>query len=169
MSNIKNKAKNIKLIATDIDGVWTDARMYYSAEGDKMKSFSTYDGMGVQLLKKAGIPLIIMTSEDTEIVAKRAQKLGINRVYQGENKKLERLKEICVELDITLDEVAYIGDDVNDLDVLLAVGLSAMPPNSPILDQFNPDYLTTRSGGNGAFRDFVDFILSQQSQISNFP
>jgi len=155
-------AKNIKLVGTDIDGVWTDARMYYSADGDIMKTFSTYDGMGVQLLRDAGIPLIIMTGEDTEIVTKRAQKLGIDRIFQGENEKLKRLKEVCAELDITLDEVAYIGDDVNDLDVLRAVGLSAMPPNSPILNQFTPDYLTTRSGGDGAFRDFVDFILSQQ-------
>jgi YrbI family 3-deoxy-D-manno-octulosonate 8-phosphate phosphatase len=155
-------ATNIKLVGTDIDGVWTDARMYYSADGDIMKSFSTYDGMGVQLLREAGIPLIIMTSENTEIVAKRAQKLGIKRVYQGENEKLERLKKVCAELDITLDQVAYIGDDMNDLDVLRAVGLSAMPPNSPILDQFSPDHLTTHSGGDGAFRDFVDFILSQQ-------
>jgi len=155
-------AKNIKLVGTDIDGVWTDARMYYTADGDMMKSFSTYDGMGVQLLREAGIPLIIITGENTETVARRAKKLGIDRVFQGENEKLKRLKEVCVELDINLDEVAYIGDDVNDLDVLRAVGLSAMPPNSPILDQFNPDYLTTRSGGDGAFRDFVDFILSQQ-------
>ena len=159
---MSNSAKNIKLVGTDIDGVWTDARMYYSADGDIMKSFSTYDGMGVQLLREAGIPLIIMTGEDTEIVAIRAKKLGIGRIFQGENEKLKRLKEVCAELDITLDEVAYIGDDVNDLDVLRAVGFSAMPPNSPILDQFSPDYLTNRSGGNGAFRDFVDFILSQQ-------
>ena len=155
-------AKNIKLVGTDIDGVWTDARMYYSADGDIMKSFSTYDGMGVQLLREAGIPLIIMTGEDTEIVAKRAQKLGIDRIFQGENEKLKRLKEVCTEFGITLDEVAYIGDDLNDVDVLQAVGISAMPPNSPILDQFTPDYLTTRSGGDGAFRDFVDFILSQK-------
>jgi YrbI family 3-deoxy-D-manno-octulosonate 8-phosphate phosphatase len=155
-------AKNIKLVGTDIDGVWTDARMYYSADGDIMKSFSTYDGMGVKLLREAGIPLIIITGEDTEIVTKRAKKLGIDFIFQGENEKLRRLKEVCKELDITLDEVAYIGDDVNDLDVLQAVGISAMPPNSPILDQFNPDYLTTRCGGDGAFRDFVDFILSQK-------
>ena len=159
---MSNSAKNIKLVGTDIDGVWTDARMYYSADGDILKSFSTYDGMGVQLLREAGIPLIIMTGENTEIVAMRAQKLGIDRIFQGENEKLKRLKEVCAELDITLGEVAYIGDDVNDLDILRAVGISAMPPNSPILDQFSPDYLTNRSGGNGAFRDFVDFILSQQ-------
>ena len=159
---MSNSAKNIKLVGTDIDGVWTDARMYYSADGDILKSFSTYDGMGVQLLREAGIPLIIMTGENTEIVAMRAEKLGIDRIFQGENEKLNRLKEVCAELDITLGEVAYIGDDVNDLDILRAVGISAMPPNSPILDQFSPDYLTNRSGGNGAFRDFVDFILSQQ-------
>ena len=159
---MSNSAKNIKLVGTDIDGVWTDARMYYSADGDIIKSFSTYDGMGVQLLREAGIPLIIMTGENTEIVAMRAQKLGIDRIFQGENEKLKRLKEVCAELDITLGEVAYIGDDVNDLDILRAVGISAMSPNSPILDQFSPDYLTNRSGGNGAFRDFVDFILSQQ-------
>ena len=159
---MSTSAKNIKLVGTDIDGVWTDARMYYSADGDIMKSFSTYDGMGVQLLRDAGIPLIIMTGENTKIVAKRAQKLGIDRIFQGENEKLKRLKEVCSELNIRLDEVAYIGDDVNDLDVLKSVGLSAMPPNSPILNQFTPDYLTTRSGGDGAFRDFVDFILSQE-------
>ena len=159
---MSSTTKNIKLVGTDIDGVWTDARMYYSADGDIMKSFSTYDGMGVQLLHEAGIPLIIMTSENTEIVAKRAKKLGIPLIFQGENEKLKRLKEVSAGLDITLDEVAYIGDDMNDLDVLRAVGLSAMPPNSPILDQFTPDHLTTRSGGDGAFRDFVDFILSQQ-------
>ena len=159
---MKNSAKNIKLVGTDIDGVWTNSRMYYSADGDIMKSFSTYDGMGVQLLREAGIPVIIMTGENTKIVARRAQKLGINRIFQGENKKLKRLKEVCSELNITLDEVAYLGDDINDLEVLRAVGISGMPPNSPILDQFDSDYITTRAGGDGAFRDFVDFILSQQ-------
>ncbi len=159
MSKLK---KTIKLVGTDIDGVWTDARMYYSADGDIMKSFSTYDGMGVELLRQVNIPLVIMTSENTEIVTKRAEKLGVTHVYQGETQKLDRLKEVCKELEISLDEVAYIGDDVNDLDVLKSVGLSAMPPNSPILNQFSPDYLTSRPGGDGAFRDFVDFILSNK-------
>ena len=152
-------AKNIKLVGTDIDGVWTDARMYYSADGDIMKSFSTYDGMGVELLKKAGIPVVIMTSENTQIVTQRAKKLGINYLYQGEKQKLKCLQNLCKELDISLKEVAYIGDDLNDLEVLRSVGLSAMPSNSPILNQFNPDYLTNCKGGDGAFREFVDFIL----------
>ena len=152
-------ATNIKLVGTDIDGVWTDARMYYSADGDIMKSFSTYDGMGVQLLREAGIPLIIMTSENTGIVAKRAQKLGINRVYQGENEKLKRLKEVCAELDITLDEVAYIGDDVNDIEISKLVGLSASPLDGVTQFKKNVDYICKNRGGNGAFREFVDLII----------
>ena len=103
MSKLK---KTIKLVGTDIDGVWTDARMYYSADGDIMKSFSTYDGMGVELLRQVNIPLVIMTSENTEIVTKRAEKLGVTHVYQGETQKLDRLKEVCKELEISLDEVA---------------------------------------------------------------
>ena len=152
--------KNIKLVATDIDGVWTDARMYYSSDGDVMKSFSTYDGMAVELLRKAGIPVIIITSENTKIVYERAKKLGIKYLFQGENQKLNCLQNLCNDLKITLNEVAYIGDDLNDLDVLKSVGLSAIPPNSPLLNKFKPNYTTSRSGGEGAFRDFVDFILS---------
>lgn len=152
--------KNIKLVATDIDGVWTDARMYYSSDGDVMKSFSTYDGMAVELLRKAGIPVIIITSENTKIVYERAKKLGIKYLFQGENQKLNCLQDLCNDLKITLNEVAYIGDDLNDLDVLKSVGLSAIPPNSPLLNKFKPNYTTSRNGGEGAFRDFVDFILS---------
>lgn len=152
--------KNIKLVATDIDGVWTDARMYYSSDGDVMKSFSTYDGMAVELLRKVGIPVIIITSENTKIVYERAKKLGIKYLFQGENQKLNCLQNLCNDLKITLNEVAYIGDDLNDLDVLESVGLSAIPPNSPLLNKFKPNYTTSRSGGEGAFRDFVDYILS---------
>ena len=159
-SLIGEKAKKIKLVVTDIDGVWTDGRMYYSPDGDFMKAFSTYDGMGVLLLRKKGIETAILTSEETEIVKKRAEKLKIKHCYQGEKNKLSRLKKICQTMNISLENVAYIGDDVNDLDVLKLVGLSAMPANSPILDKFTPDFVTTRQGGYGAFREFVDLILS---------
>ena len=156
----KDRLARIKLVATDIDGVWTDARMYYSKEGDVMKAFSTYDGMAVQQLRGRQIDVAILTSENSPIVQKRAEKLGVEYVYLGETQKLKRIKYLCKILDITLDEVAYIGDDLNDLEVLKAVGFSAMPPNSPILHLFRPDYLTMRRGGEGAFRDFVEEILS---------
>ncbi len=149
-------------MATDIDGVWTDAKMYYTKDGDYMKAFSTYDGMGASELMKANYTVMIMTSENTEIVKQRAEKLGIDLVFQGGGEKLDKLQKVCDEMGITLDNVAYIGDDLNDLNVLKNVGLSAMPPNSPILNIISPDFITTRSGGNGAFRDLADLILSQK-------
>ena len=153
------KSKNIKLIATDIDGVWTDAKMHYTEDGEYMKSFSTYDGMATALLKKEEIQIAILTSENSQIVKSRAKKLGIRYVYINEKEKLFRLKYLCNRLNITSDEVAYIGDDVNDLEVLKYVGLSAMPCTSPILDAFNPNYITKREGGEGAFREFSDLII----------
>ena len=157
-----DRARAIKLVATDIDGVWTDAKMYYSAEGDFLKAFSTYDGMAVRLLRDEGIPVAIVTSEQTEIVKRRAEKLNIEHVFLGETDKLGRVTQLCAELGIEMEEVAYIGDDVNDVEVLQAVGLSAMPCNSPALDRFTPDLVTERAGGDGAFREFVDLILKHR-------
>jgi len=154
--------KKIKLVATDIDGVWTDAKMYYTDSGEYMKAFSTYDGMATSLLKNKNIEVAILTSENSNIVKERAKKLNIKYVYINENEKLLRIKYLCNRLGISLDEVAYIGDDINDLDVLKNVGISAMPINSPILNEFTPDYITKKTGGKGAFREFVDLILKYQ-------
>jgi YrbI family 3-deoxy-D-manno-octulosonate 8-phosphate phosphatase len=158
---MKNK-NNIKLVATDIDGVWTDARMHYTENGDFMKSFSTYDGMAVQLLREKNIETVIITSEDSNIVLQRAKKLNILNVYIGEKNKLDRIKKICLQKQIDLTDVAYIGDDLNDIDILNEVGFSALTHNSPIKEQIKVDYITKTSGGNGAFREFVDLILKDR-------
>ena len=152
---------NIKLVATDIDGVWTDAKMHYTEDGDFMKSFNTYDGMGVEMLRNKNIETIIMTSENSNIVLKRAKKLKIKNVYIGEKNKLERLKKICSDKKIELNEVAYIGDDINDIEVLNNVGFSALSNNSPIKNQIKVDYITEKKGGDGAFREFVEVILKE--------
>ena len=115
------KMNNIKLIATDIDGVWTDAKMYYNEKGDYMKAFSTYDGMAVEILRKKKIPVAILTSEDSKIVLQRAKKLNIKEVYIDEKEKLKRMKYLCKKMKIKMSQVAYIGDDLNDLEVLKAV------------------------------------------------
>ena len=156
------KTTEIKLVATDIDGVWTNSIMYYTKDGDCMKAFNTYDGMGVQLLREIGIPTIIITSENSEIVLRRAEKLLIEDVYINEKDKLSRLKSVCIEKNILLNNVAYIGDDLNDLEVLQNVALSAMPKNSPIFDRFSPDYITNRKGGQGAFREFAEYIINNR-------
>ena len=162
MENLIDKARKIKLVGTDIDGVWTDAKMYVTPDGEWMKAFSTYDGMATAMLKDKGIIVAILTGENSDVVVARAEKLKIDEVYVDEHEKLKRLTYLTKKYEITMDEVAFIGDDVNDLDVLNAVGFSAMAGNSPILDQFSPDYVTIRPGGNGAFREFADIILNAQ-------
>jgi len=157
-----NSKNNIKLVATDIDGVWTDAKMYYTENGDFMKSFNTYDGMAVQLLREKNIETVIITSENSNIVLQRAKKLNIENVTIGEKNKLKRIKKICADKNINLNEVAYIGDDINDIDVLKEVGFSALTSNSPIKKQIKVDYITNRKGGDGAFREFVDLILKEK-------
>jgi len=162
MEDLIKKAKNIKLVATDIDGVWTDSRMYVTPEGEWMKAFSTYDGMAVSMLQKKGIIVAILTSENTDIVRARAEKLNIDEVYVDEHEKLKRLIYLSKKYELSMNEVAYIGDDVNDLEALKAVGLSALSGNSPIQDKFTPNYITKRNGGQGAFREFSDLILNAQ-------
>ena len=162
MANLKEKAKRIKLVGTDIDGVWTDSKMYVTPEGEWMKAFSTYDGMATAMLRDKEIIVAILTGENSDVVIARAEKLQIDEVYVDEHEKLKRLIYLTKKYDITMDEVAYIGDDINDLAVLKAVGFSALAGNSPIQDQFTPDYVTTRHGGNGAFREFADIILNTQ-------
>ena len=162
MADLIAKAKKVKLVGTDIDGVWTDARMYVTPEGEWMKAFSTYDGMATAMLKKKGIIVAILTGENSDIVISRAEKLNIDEVYVDEHEKLKRLIYLTKKYSISMDEVAFIGDDTNDLEVLNAVGFSALAGNSPIIDKFAPDYITTRHGGNGAFREFSDIILNAQ-------
>ena len=110
--------------------------------------------------KESKIEVAILTSEDSNIVKQRAKKLGIKFVYINEKEKFLRMKYLCNRLEINLDEVAYIGDDINDLELLQNVGFSAMPINSPILNQFTPNYITKKSGGEGAFREFAEYILN---------
>ena len=162
MNDLIEKAHKIKLVGTDIDGVWTDSKMYVTPDGEWMKAFSTYDGMATAMLKEKGIIVAILTGENSDVVIARTEKLQIDEVYVDEHEKLKRLTYLTKKYDITMDEVAYIGDDVNDLEVLKAVGFSALAGNSPIQDQFTPDYVTTRHGGNGAFREFADIILNAQ-------
>ena len=161
---IFSKAKKIKLIATDIDGVWTDSKMYYSKEGVFMKSFSTYDGMGASVLLKHKFIVVMITSEyeNIEILKARAKQLQIKEVYYNEQDKLSRIKYLSNKYNISLDNIAYIGDDLNDLEVLKIVGLSAMPPQSPIINLFKPDIITENKGGEGAFRNLADIILKSQ-------
>ncbi len=154
--------RGIRLFATDVDGVLTDAGMYYSESGDEWKKFNTRDGMGIKLLQKAGLTTAIITQESTKIVMRRAQKLTIPEVHQGAYDKLAVLRDLIARHGLTMEQVAYIGDDVNDLQALGAVGFSASPADGmpPVLKTVR--YVCKKNGGEGAVREVADLILAAQ-------
>ena len=146
----------------DVDGVLTDAGMYYAQDGNEIKKFSTYDGKGIELLKKAGIKTAIITSENTKIVENRAKKLKIDYLYQGVQDKVKIAKKICALEGINLDHCAYIGDDINDIDLLEIVGYASCPKNARHhVKNINNIIKLDSYGGNGAVRDFIEMILNK--------
>lgn len=157
---------DIKLIAMDVDGVLTDAGMYYSEDGDELKKFNTRDGKGIELARNAGIKTALITQERTKIVEKRAAKLGINYVYQGIKDKVKVIEEIALKENLTMKQIAYIGDDVNDIPVLKTVGISFAPNDASVEVKRIVNYITSRKGGEGAVREMVDVILGK-NQVNN--
>ncbi len=155
----------IKLVLTDIDGVWTDGGMYYDQTGNELKKFNTSDSAGVVFLRLLEIPVGIITGENTQIVQRRANKLKISHLYMGVMNKLEVAKKLCAELNISLQEVAYIGDDLNDAVLLEAVGFSAIPANAPTYMNKYAQLRLSKSGGNGAFREFVETLLQNENLL----
>lgn len=157
--------KKPKLILTDIDGVWTDGGMYYDNLGNEWKKFNTSDSAGILFLKFLDIPIVIISGEDTEIVRRRAKKLNIKHFYLGVKDKVMVAQKLCKEYDISLSEVAYIGDDINDIQLLQKVGLSAAPNNAPEYIKDKVDFVISKNGGDGAFREFVEIIIEKFSNI----
>ncbi|MBR4532293.1 N-acylneuraminate cytidylyltransferase [bacterium] len=154
--------KKIKLFLSDVDGVQTDGGMYYSENGGELKKFNTRDGMAFQMLREAGIKTGIITSEETAIVANRAKKLKADYLCQGkrEGGKLAAALEICQKEGITLEEVAYIGDDINCYELLSSVGVAACPSDACEKVKNIPDiHILTRKGGDACVREFVEHLL----------
>jgi len=148
-----------KLVLTDIDGVWTDGGMYYDQTGNEWKKFHTYDSAGVLFCQQNNIPVGIITGEETEIVKRRAEKLKVDYLFQGVKNKLEVVQNLCKKLNIALDNVAYIGDDLNDVELLKNVGISATPSSAPEYIKKLASLTTLKAGGEGAFREFVEKLL----------
>jgi len=149
-----------KLVLTDIDGVWTDGGMYYDQTGNEWKKFHTYDSAGVLLCHHHNIPVGIITGEETAIVQRRAEKLKVDYLFQGVTDKLAVAKTLCHTLHITLGEVAYIGDDLNDLPLLEKAGWAAAPSSAPQTIRDKVAWTTEKAGGEGAFREFVERLLA---------
>ena len=152
--------KKIKLLVLDVDGTMTDGGVYITEKGEQFKKFNARDGMGIKLAERAGITVgIISHSLVTEMVTSRANTLGMKYFYIGQEPKLGILKNWLEELELTLDEVAYIGDDINDLEIMQAVGISVCPADAVGHIQRIADIKLSRKGGEGAVREFIDEYL----------
>lgn len=151
-----------KLILTDIDGVWTDGGMYYNGTDVELKKFHTYDSAGVLFAHHMGIPVGILTGENTEIVRRRANKLKVDYLYLGVSDKVAVTLELCRELDIELKDVAYIGDDLNDMPLLRKVGWAGVPASAPEYVKSLATIQLSKKGGDGVFREFVEVLLTEE-------
>lgn len=154
--------KKIRLFATDVDGTLTDGGMYCSDSGDQIRKFNAWDGLGLVLLKHAGIVVAFITMDHAPLVSLRADRLGISEVHQGVRDKLAALKELSLKYDLGFEEIAYMGDDVNDVPALQAVGFSATPANGRDQVRRTVRYVCNANGGEGAVREVADMILAAQ-------
>lgn len=156
-----------KLILTDIDGVWTDGGMYYDGTNIELKKFNTYDSAGVLFAHHLGIPVGILTGENTEIVRRRANKLKMDYLFLGVKDKVAVAQTLCDELKIQLKDVAYVGDDINDMLLLKKVGWAGVPSSAPDYVRVLATVKLAKRGGEGVFREFVETIITQD-RINQF-
>ena len=155
-----DRARKVRLLCVDVDGVLTDAGMYYGPDGEVLKKFNTRDGMGLARLREAGVAVAIISGEDSAIVHARAAKLKIDDVFCGAANKRDAIDELCARHGLGLDEVAFIGDDLNDLPALECVGLACAVADAAEPVQSAAHYVTQRRGGDGAVREVCEFLIA---------
>ena len=164
MKKIQAKAKKIKFLILDVDGVLTDGKIIYDSEGKEMKFFNVLDGLGIVLLKREGIRTAIITAKASKVVTRRSKDMQIVKVYQNISDKKAAYKEILKEFCLCDDQVCFMGDELIDLPVLVRVGFSVAVANAVPEVKREVDYITKRSGGQGAVREVVEIILKSQNK-----
>jgi 3-deoxy-D-manno-octulosonate 8-phosphate phosphatase (KDO 8-P phosphatase) len=156
---LRSRLSEVKLLALDVDGVLTDGGLYYTDKGEEIKKFNVKDGLGIKLLITSGIEVAIISASNSTSVLHRAKKLGINHTFLGVEDKLLTLDNLCKKLNITLEQVAYIGDDLNDIVVLQAVGCPLTVADAMSANKALAIYVTKQAGGQGAVREICDHFL----------
>jgi 3-deoxy-D-manno-octulosonate 8-phosphate phosphatase (KDO 8-P phosphatase) len=162
MMQVEDRAKNIKLIVFDVDGVMTDGSLYLCDDGQEFKAFNSHDGLGMKMLKASGVEMAIITGRSSNVVVKRAENTGVAHFYQGVEDKLEALEHLAQKLGLELSQCAFMGDDVVDLPPMRRSGLALTVPAAPPLVKQHAHYVTTREGGSGAVREVVELIMQAQ-------
>jgi 3-deoxy-D-manno-octulosonate 8-phosphate phosphatase (KDO 8-P phosphatase) len=165
-STAEEKARQVRLMIFDVDGILTDGSLHFNPQGECIKTFNVLDGQGIKLLQNAGIATAIISARKSEIVSKRASDLGITHVKQGIHDKHSAFVELCAELQIDMQHCGFIGDDVIDLPILMRAGFAASVPNAHVEVKSRVDYVTQACGGKGAAREICDFILKSQDKYA---
>ena len=160
-----SRAKSIRLIAFDVDGVMTDGGLYLSDSGEEFKRFNSLDGHGLKMLRASGVEPAIITGRTSRCVEMRAQNLGIKHLYQGVENKLAAMQDLLGKLNLAFDVAAFMGDDVVDLPVMRRVALSASVPEAPQVVRDHAHYVTRCKGGNGAVREVCELLMSAQNTL----
>lgn len=166
-SDVMERARNIRLLILDVDGVLTDGQLYFSEHGESLKAFNTLDGQGIKLLQQQGIEVGIVSGRQSGALQQRADALGIQLLAQGREDKLTALQELLVQRPCPLDQIACAGDDLPDLLIMTRIGLPLAVPNAHESIHRIAAACTQRSGGHGAVRDIADFLLRAQGRYEH--
>lgn len=159
-----SSARDIRVIVSDVDGVWTDGKIIYAGDRSEIKSFNVRDGLGAKLAQRAGITIVLLTSRSSPALVRRAKELEITELHQGATNKLTACEEILQKLSVTFDEVLYIGDDLPDLAPMLRAGLSAAPADAASEVHRAATWKLNAGGGRGAFRELVERLLKERDE-----
>ena len=165
MHSVIEKAKSIRIVIFDVDGVLTDGTLYFTDSGEEIKAFNSRDGHGMKMLKASGVELAIITARESRSVKLRAENLNITLLYQGEKNKLKVFESLVTKLKLDMSSCAYVGDDLIDLPVMTRCGLSICVPSSPILVKKHAHYVTNSEGGQGAVREVCEMIMLSQGTL----
>ena len=165
MQSIVEKAKKLKLLILDVDGVLTDGKLFFDNDGNEYKSFHAQDGHGIKMLRQTGVEVAVISGRKSKSVALRMKNLGIEHVYQGHENKVAAFNEIIELIGITPEQAAHVGDDVIDLPVMIRVGLAIAVNDANFAVKQHADWCTTLPGGQGAVREVCDFIMQAQGRF----
>ncbi len=167
MQSVVEKAKKLKLLILDVDGVLTDGKLFFDNDGNEYKSFHAQDGHGIKMLRQTGVEVAVISGRKSQSVALRMKNLGIEHVYQGHENKIAAFNALIEKLGITPEQAAHVGDDVIDLPVMIRVGLAIAVNDANFAVKQHADWCTTLPGGQGAVREVCDFIMQAQGHFDD--
>jgi 3-deoxy-D-manno-octulosonate 8-phosphate phosphatase (KDO 8-P phosphatase) len=167
MQSIQDKARRVKLLILDVDGILTTGAIYYGSNDFQMRGFHIHDGLGIKLMQKAGIPIAIISGKQSDVVKKRLQDLHVEHMYLGHEDKRPAYQDLKTRLGLEDQDIAYMGDDLPDLPLLRQAGFSATVPDAPQIITQTVDYISKKNAGLGAVRELCELILNAQQKLDS--